>query len=175
MKNYIEKFNSTIEVWITELEYYDFDVLLVKQDCQSWSLSQVFIHLCNETEYYIEQIEICLSHDENSSEEMNETGKMMFAKNEFPDEKIKGDPVVSENLPQPKSKLQLQEKIRAVKLQMNSIWKKTNSSKHIGKTKHPGHGYFNAQDWLRYSEMHLRHHLRQKRSIDDFLKTKPEH
>ena len=103
---------------------------------------------------------------------MSKTGKMMFARNEFPDEKIKGDPVVSENILLPASKLQFQEKMKAVKLQMNVVWNKTTSRKHIDKTKHPGYGYFNAQDWLQYAEMHLRHHFRQKRRIDDFLKIK---
>ena len=64
MQNYIKKFNSTIEIWISELEHYDFDVLLVKPDSKSWSLGEVFIHLYNETKYYCEQIEICLNHDE---------------------------------------------------------------------------------------------------------------
>jgi hypothetical protein len=40
-----------------------------------------------------------------------------------------------------------------------------------GKSRHPGLGYFNAGEWLRFIEMHMRHHLRQKERIDAFLKT----
>jgi hypothetical protein len=39
-----------------------------------------------------------------------------------------------------------------------------------GKTKHPGLGFFNANEWLQFAEMHLRHHLKQKERIEEFLK-----
>jgi hypothetical protein len=39
-----------------------------------------------------------------------------------------------------------------------------------GKTKHPGLNYFTAKEWLQFAGMHLRHHLKQKKRIDDFLK-----
>ena len=42
--------------------------------------------------------------------------------------------------------------------------------KYKGKTKHPGLGYFSAEEWLQFAEMHFRHHLRQKKRIDEFLK-----
>jgi hypothetical protein len=35
------------------------------------------------------------------------------------------------------------------------------------KNKHPGLDYFNANEWLQFAEMHLRHHLRQKKRIDN--------
>jgi hypothetical protein len=41
--------------------------------------------------------------------------------------------------------------------------------KRIGKTKHPGSNYFTAKEWLQFAEIHLRHHLKQKKRIDDFF------
>ena len=38
-----------------------------------------------------------------------------------------------------------------------------------GKSKHPGLGYFNAQEWFLFAEIHMRHHFRQKARIDEFL------
>jgi hypothetical protein len=42
--------------------------------------------------------------------------------------------------------------------------------KRIGKTKYPGLNYFTAKEWLQFAGIHLRHHLKQKKRIDDFLK-----
>ena len=39
-----------------------------------------------------------------------------------------------------------------------------------GKAKHPGLNYLNASEWLQFADMHMRHHLRQKKRIDDFLR-----
>ena len=35
-----------------------------------------------------------------------------------------------------------------------------------GKKKHPGLGYFNAEEWFQFAEIHLRHHLHQKNKIE---------
>jgi hypothetical protein len=43
-------------------------------------------------------------------------------------------------------------------------------SPYKGKTKHPGLHYFNADEWLQFADMHFRHHVKQKKKIDDFLR-----
>jgi hypothetical protein len=52
---------------------------------------------------------------------------------------------------------------------MSSAAIKITESPFGGKTKHPGLGYFSAHEWLQFADMHFRHHLRQKKRIDDFL------
>jgi hypothetical protein len=41
---------------------------------------------------------------------------------------------------------------------------------HFGKTKHPALGYLAAKEWYKLIVIHFRHHLRQKKRIDLFLK-----
>lgn len=53
---------------------------------------------------------------------------------------------------------------------MNNVEMLISKSPFKGKTKHPGLDYFSAIEWLQFAEMHLRHHLRQKKRIDHFLK-----
>lgn len=36
-------------------------------------------------------------------------------------------------------------------------------------TRHPALGALNAREWFQLIEMHFRHHLRQKRRLDQFL------
>jgi hypothetical protein len=165
----IDDFNNTIDIWINELQDYSFEKLLIKPDAKSWSLAQVYVHITDETKWYIGQIEICLSNNENASGQMKEGGKTIFSNNSFPDIKIKGDPSVASTIPQPKSKEELQENLQALRLRMNVLWKEIITSKFIGKTDHPGNGYFNAQEWFQHAEMHMRHHFKQKKRIDDLF------
>jgi hypothetical protein len=165
----IDDLNHTVNVWIKELEKYDFHRLCAKPSPNSWSLGQVYMHLIQDSNYYIDQIKICISNNDNYLEEASPGAKTMFANNDFPDEIIEGAP---DNcyMPQPESKEQLLHSLMAVKDEMNNVAIFVSKSSFKGKTMHPGLNYFNANEWLQFAEMHFRHHLRQKKRIDEFLK-----
>ena len=46
------------------------------------------------------------------------------------------------------------------------------NQKQFGKTQHPGLGFLDALEWYQYTEMHMRHHIRQK---DRILKSWQDH
>ena len=165
----IEDFNHTIDIWIKELEHYDFTQLCAKPSPNSWSLGQVYMHLIAETSYYIEQIKICVSANDNVLEEASPGAKKMFLHNEFPDEIMEG-PATNSHIPQLGSKEELMSYLMNLKDEMNNAEILISKSLFKGKTKHPGLEYFSADEWSRFAEMHFRHHLRQKKRIDDFLK-----
>jgi hypothetical protein len=162
----IDDFNHTINTWINALDQYDAGQLLARPDPGSWSIGQVFMHLVSETQHYFGQIDICLRSDLHSSDEMKERARAMFAQNALPDMLIKGNPVTAENLQQPAGKQELLNDMLSLKRQMNVLWQRMQTEKGRGRTAHPGLGYFNALDWFRFAEMHMRHHLRQKNRID---------
>jgi len=64
------------------------------------------MHLIENTNYYVDQIKMCVSTNDNIMGEASPEAKTMFLNNEFPDEVIEGPP---ENLdtPQPDNKEQL--------------------------------------------------------------------
>lgn len=165
----IENFNHSINTWITALEQYDIIQLSIKSNPASWSLGQLYIHLIQDTNYYLEQIKICVSTNDNANGEMSPFAKTIFLNNDFPNEQIEGAPA-NAGIPQPGSKAQLMNGLMHVKNEMNDAGRLISKSVLKGKTKHPGLGYFNAAEWLQFAEMHFRHHLRQKKRIDDFLK-----
>ncbi len=74
----IEEFNHSIDIWIKELEQYDFNQSCVKPSPDSWSLGQVCMHLINESNYYLEQIKFCLSNNDNVNEDLSSHAKTMF-------------------------------------------------------------------------------------------------
>ncbi len=166
---HIDNLNNTFTIWITALQDYDFDTLLAKPDSENWSLGQVFMHLINETNFYIEQIDYCLFHRENFSEQMVENAARIFANNEFPDERIRNTEQSSQTIPNPKSKSDLFEQMLHIKNSLNLQWNTINNNISTGKTQHPGLGYFNAQEWFHFAELHLRHHLRQKQRIEQAI------
>ena len=99
----IKDFDNTIDVWINELKKYNFNQLCIKPSQNSWSLGQVYIHLIAQTNFYLEQITICLSNNANIQEEKSSNAKIIFENNDFPDEVIEGPPSNS-NTPQPNNK-----------------------------------------------------------------------
>jgi hypothetical protein len=165
----IENFNHTINTWITALQQYNFSQLCIQPAAKNWSLGQLYIHLTDDANYYIEQIKICVSSNDNAMEEMSAFVKTIFLNNDFPDEQIEGAPAHA-FIPQPGNKDELVNSLIILKNEMNEAAVLILESPFRGKTKHPGLGWFNAAEWLQFAEMHFRHHLRQKKRIDDFLK-----
>lgn len=167
MKEY--ELSNTINTWLNELELYDFTELCIKPSLNSWSLGQLFVHIIEATEYFIEQAKICASNNDNSNEEATPEAKRMFFNNEFPDIKIDGPPS-NDLTEQPQNKDQLVKGLLNLKDEAKSLEKFIVDCAFIGKTKHPGLNYFSAKEWLQFANMHLRHHFRQQKRIVEFLK-----
>ena len=162
-----ENFNHTIDIWTMELDRYEFRQLCMKPSPASWSLGQVYMHLISETSYFVEQVRICLSSNENATEEAAAAAKAMFHNNSFPNEVLEGPPSDA-NTPQPENKEQLVHELLRLRTAVSNLASISNNQFH-GKTRHPGLDYFNADEWLQFAEMHLRHHLRQKQRIEEAL------
>lgn len=161
--------NITIDKWIDLANKYSLNTLLKKPSDGSWSLGQVAMHIDAETNFYITQIETCLHSNEKSTESMTDDAKTMFEHNSFPNIKIRRDDTLSQHYPQPESKNDLYNRMNKLKERLNSLIIKIEASNSEGKTMHPELGYFNAEQWLQFAEMHMRHHLRQKARIETEL------
>ncbi|MDQ3015425.1 MAG: DinB family protein [Bacteroidota bacterium] len=165
----IDAFNATLDLWINELNNYDFETLCRKPSISGWSLGHVYMHLIENSQFCIEQINKCIQINEHADMEASPHGKEMLSHNEFPDETIEGPPT---NLltPQPSGKEEVLESLQQIRSEINALANQPELNNSIGKSKHPGLSYLNAREWLQFAQMHLRHHLRQKKRIDAFLK-----
>jgi hypothetical protein len=166
---FIEDLKATLNHWIKELDQYDFTRLCMKPSPNSWSVGQVYMHLIDETEYYLEQAKICASMDADANQTASPNAQAMFLNNSFPDEILEGPPTNAKTC-QPASKEQLLCSLLKLKDQMNQLELIISTSSCKGKTRHPGLEYFGANEWIQFADMHLRHHLSQKKRIDEFLK-----
>jgi hypothetical protein len=164
----LDNFNITIEKWIVSLDQYTLEMLLLEPEPGVWSLGQVYMHIINDTGYFVEQMRICLQNDSYSQMEKHENAAAILANNEFPDMLIQG-PATYSSVPVPKTKEELVRGLLLIREEVNTLYNEFNFDKSTGKTKHPGLLFFNAIEWLRFAEIHMRHHFRQKKRIDDVL------
>jgi hypothetical protein len=165
----IETFNHTIILWIAGLDDYSHEQLQTKPAPEKWSIGQVYLHLIQDTRFYLEQIQQCLSREAHGEEAAAPAAQTMFLNNKFPDIAIVG---ASEHasMPQPASKEQLRAALTLLKMEMEQAAEFISSNQPKSKSKHPGLGYFSAEEWLQFAEMHFQHHLKQKKEIDNYLK-----
>jgi uncharacterized protein YfeS len=164
----LNAFNETIQKWIDFLDDYTLEMLRQKPDDNAWSLAQVYTHITDDTSWFVEQMAAAMQTDANSKEEMHENARAMLHNNSFPDMMIEG-PATGIYIRQPENKDEVRQKLLAIKTEVNTLYASFDPSKAIGKTRHPGLLYFNTLDWLQFAEMHLRHHFRQKKRIDERL------
>lgn len=164
----LAKFNDTIDQWIAYLNDYTLEQLCRQPEPGSWSMGQVYVHIIDDTNYFVEQIATALTNNLNSDKEMHKNGKSIFAHNGFPDMQMQGP---STNVPirQPGRKEELLQGLTTIKDKVNQLYATYDFSKASGKTEHPAFWFFSATEWLQFAEMHMRHHIRQKKRIDNQL------
>jgi DinB superfamily len=164
----IDKFNHTIDQWIAALETCHFDTLLLKPSGTGWSLGQLYTHLIEDTRFYMTQIDSCISNNDHAAAQALPMAQKLLQENAFPDILIEG---AADNalIPQPTDKAILSKDLLQVKEDMNALAQKMAISPFNGKSLHPGFQYLGAEEWLQLADMHFRHHLRQKKRLDDWL------
>ena len=160
--------DEIIGFWINSLGDYKPEALSASPAPGSWSIGQLYLHLVNDTRYFAEQIKSCLSHNDHLEDQPVPAAATMLDQNKFPDQSIEGHPD-NGKIPQPTGKQELVDGLLAIREEMRELEQQIVTSRFKGKTRHPGLGYFGADEWFRFAGMHFRHHLRQKKRIDQFL------
>ncbi|MCB0647382.1 MAG: DinB family protein [Saprospiraceae bacterium] len=159
---------SHIDVWLGDLTSLTYEEICKKPSPNAWCLGQVLNHLLGESGHYLKQIEICLSNIENADLKMSPDAETMFENNSFPDIKIEGPPS-NQDTKVPDDLLSVRSALVSLRESFGIIAIKISEAQTSGKTQHPGLQYFNAQEWLQFSEMHFRHHLKQRAEIKTIL------
>jgi hypothetical protein len=168
MSNALERFNQTIDTWIEQLNNYSYDTLIKKPIPGSWSMGQVYVHIIEDTPWHVEQMKAALATNADGEKEMHDNARWMFQNDMFPDIQIEGAST-DESVAQPVSKEELLQQLAAIRTEVNELYRSHDFVSSKGKTRHPGLLFFSALEWLQFTEMHMRHHFRQKKRIDDKL------
>jgi hypothetical protein len=158
-------------MWESELETYSDEQFKKKPSSEGWSIGQVYAHLVmGSFNYHIKQIEQCLESEANQHEKKTFPGRLMFFIHAFPPVRIKVPPSPAYTPQQPERKEKILAGMRLLRKKLQELSREVDAASHVGKTKHPALGYLDAREWYQLIVMHFRHHRRQKRRLDVFLK-----
>lgn len=165
----VDVLNSTIDCYIGKLDTYSFEQMLFKPTQDSWSIGQVYQHIITDTNWYLDQVEHALLDKLHTSEPLSDTALQVLCQHSFGVERIVGDPLSASKVKQPNSKAELAEGLIVLKTRVNKIVLGMNTTMHLGKSKHPSHGYLTSTEWIAYADIHMSHHLKQLGRIEDYI------
>ena len=166
-----ESFGKTIDIWKKATEEYTEQLFELRPIEGGWSIGQVCEHLTGSTKRVFIVIDKCLSGNANENEQKTEAGENAIRTNVLTNVKVQ-NPAHKENPPlQPENRLAVREAFEDIRHNFMLVAEKVKTSKATGKEKHPVLGFMNAHEWLHTVDMHWLHHIKQKESIDTFLKS----
>ena len=161
------KFARTADLWISALDNYsDADWNRVPAE-GTWTIAQVYAHIVDASRSFgLEKIERCAERSEGKPTR-TWIGRFVFLIGAIPP--VRAKVPTAGYVPPSISKDEARSELNAVKEAMQQSIPTVLSAR--GVATHPFLGKLNAREWFLFSEMHMRHHLRQKKRIDAMLHT----
>lgn len=167
-----QKFEKILNQWMTAIDSYSEEQFKLKPADDVWSVGQLYNHLINSAlNFHLKQIEICADGKGTVTVGGKKfPGKVSYLLGTLPPVRIKVPPSPEYTPKQPTNTEEVKQKLQEVLISVGNVRKKVNSAALNIKTAHPGFGFLNAREWYQLIEMHYRHHLRQKKRLDIFLR-----
>ncbi|MGD8191140.1 DinB family protein [Brevibacillus ginsengisoli] len=158
-----------IEEYKTNLQNYSLDQLRHISEQGGWSLGQMYSHVILVALEYLDNVEACAAASGEQTLGKTMAGENLYKNGGFPPIKIKL-PDLPENTPSnSESKEDLSDGLDQVKQKMLEWEGKVEGVNSNYKVKHDGFGWLNAKEWFDLIDMHFRHHLSQKRELEQKL------
>lgn len=160
--------DEAIDYWITEFERLGFEKVTMKPSEHDWSLGQVGIHLWMSAKgFFFKSAERCLNKENvEAGHGKNFSGHLIFSLRMFPPVRYEMPKQVAVIPKQPESMEQLIGRLKEVKEMSKSYIRRIPQSDPSLKIKHPFLGWLNTAEWIQLCNIHFRHHLRQKKRIE---------
>lgn len=130
-----------------------------------WSYAEVYAHIFDLSILSLEAIDRCLSGDAKQRKTPFITRAILFFGAFPPAIKFKV-PKQFESRVRKISIAEANQLINEFERQLQPYAEKVKTALPNQKTAHPRLGYLNAEQWLRFIEIHLNHHLKQLKRID---------
>jgi hypothetical protein len=126
----------------------------------------MYVHLIYAAlDVYFPSILSCIRCPDNEAVLKTEAGNIIFREGEYPPDKVK-----TTHKPQnPKDKQALEEGLELILTQARELLPIVEDSSTEDKFIHPRLGALNAMEWFALAEMHMRHHLLQKKELEGYL------
>ncbi len=167
------KLESIIDFYALALDTYTDSGFLQKKAEDIWSVGQMYEHLVNSARFFMYQVKNCLEKRKGSLEGgKNDLGEKAYRHNSFPPIKIKIPELWKGAEPIVKTQDEYRQLLRDLLSDLKKLGEEVLLDDLSYKTPHAAWGMLNSLEWYQLTEMHFRHHLRQKEELDDFLKLK---
>lgn len=157
-----------IEQYKHSLAVYTIDQLRYKSHEDVWSIGQMYIHVIDVAEEYIEHIQTCTMGTQVEHGRKTEDGEKAFAEKSWPDVRVKLEEPVNRTR-NPDSKDEIIAGLDRV-LEKLKYWdEQVHEANQTSKVRHGWFGWLNAHEWFEMIGMHSRHHLHQKARLEEKL------
>ncbi len=160
--------HEAIDYWIEEFKGYDFDNIVMKPSENEWSMGQVGIHLWMSAKgFFFKNAKKCLSKEGTEKGKSKKFGAhLIFTFKMMPPVRYEMPKQVSVVPKQPETKEQLIGKLEEIKKMASDYIHRIPQSDPELKIKHPFLGWLNTSEWITLCNIHCRHHVRQKKRIE---------
>ncbi|QOS79445.1 DinB family protein [Paenibacillus sp. JNUCC31] len=159
---------AIIEHYKQRLAGYTIDQLRYKSQEDVWSIGQMYIHVIDVAEEYIDHIQICIMATQEIYEGKTEDGTKAFIEKAWPDVRVKLEEPVNRTR-NPDSKDEIIAGLEQVQKKLKYWEEHIHGTNQACKVRHGWFGWLNAREWFEMINMHSRHHLRQKARLDEKL------
>ena len=163
---------NIFKIYFEALSKYSEKDFFYKSDINTWSLSQMYEHICSSSKFFfLANTKRCLQK-RNGQEGgfMNAKGEGLFKNGGFPsDLKVKVPEKVASVLIG-KEAIYYSSEIKEIIVSAIDFESLLDEDEGSYKIEHPVFGLLNAEEWFKNLEMHSRHHLKQKEELEALAK-----
>jgi hypothetical protein len=159
----VERLNKVVDIYACSLDQFSVEQLRHKPNEERWSLGQVYNHVIHAAlEIYYPAVLTCINKPEQEATVKTAAGIEIFRRGGYPQLKVK-----TVNLPKnTDDRKSLHDGLNMIVEHALYLLPIVVQSSADAKVNHPRLGALNAQEWFELAEMHMRHHLRQKKELE---------
>jgi hypothetical protein len=162
----IESLKHVINTYSLSLDLYSIEQLRYKPDEERWSLGQMYVHVIYASlEMYYPAIRTCMHQPDSQAILKTDAGSEIFTRGAYPPVKVKTADIPAN----PDSKHPLRKGLQMILEQAVDLLPLIARSAPDAKVMHSRLGALNAKEWFQLAEMHMRHHLLQKKELEESL------
>ena len=164
------KLVEAVKVFQESLKHYSDEQFQYKNDEETWSLGQMYEHICNASNYFfLANIVRCLEKRKGQmGGEKNQFGDNLYFYGGFPPRKFQVPEVIRPPEIVAKKREEYVPILSKILDDAQKLILPVSLDNGEYKCIQPAFGWLNAYEWFYLLEMHTRHHLRQKKELEKF-------
>jgi len=163
-KKVFSSLHKIAAAYTSELERIDDRQFELVPPIGGWSYSEVYAHIWDASLLTLKTLEDCLNGKGKHNKPTAFVTMLILSFGAFPPGRYKTPPILNGRV-KVITKAEAHSLITAFLAQLEIDYKNMDRAQDDVKTPHPKLGYLNANQWLRFIEIHLKHHYKQLKRI----------